>query len=114
MAGRNPYGLQALSVRLPLAVKCWSRSRPPACMPTSGTPSLACPMRCGSWGQGCASRATRSLAQIDRITSGDYAAITGLTVGGARGALDRLVDEGHSYEASPRAGTLTTCDLRSP
>jgi ATP-dependent DNA helicase RecG len=30
----------------------------------------------------------------DRITSGDYAAMTGLTLGGARGALDRLVDEG--------------------
>lgn len=30
----------------------------------------------------------------DRITSGDYAAMTGLTTGGARGALDRLVDEG--------------------
>lgn len=30
----------------------------------------------------------------DRITSGDYAAMTGLTVGGARGALDRLVDDG--------------------
>ncbi|WP_211221765.1 DUF5635 domain-containing protein [Granulicoccus phenolivorans] len=30
----------------------------------------------------------------DRITSGDYAEMTGLTKGGARGALDRLVDEG--------------------
>lgn len=30
----------------------------------------------------------------DRITSGDYAAMTGLTTGGARGALDRLVEEG--------------------
>ncbi len=29
----------------------------------------------------------------DRITSGDYAALTGLTVGGARGALDRAVDD---------------------
>lgn len=30
----------------------------------------------------------------DRITSGDYAALTGYTVTGARGALDRLVEEG--------------------
>lgn len=30
----------------------------------------------------------------DRITSGDYAAMTGLTTGGARGALDRLVEDG--------------------
>ena len=30
----------------------------------------------------------------DRITSGDYASMTGLTTGGARGALDRLVEEG--------------------
>lgn len=29
----------------------------------------------------------------DRITSGDYAALTGLTVAGARGVLDRLVQE---------------------
>jgi len=28
-----------------------------------------------------------------RLTSGDYAAITGLTKGGARGALDRLVED---------------------
>ena len=30
----------------------------------------------------------------DRITSGDYASLTGYTVTGARGALDRLVEEG--------------------
>ena len=30
----------------------------------------------------------------DRITSGDYSALTGLTPAGARGALDRLVQEG--------------------
>lgn len=29
----------------------------------------------------------------DRLTSGDYAAMTGLTAGGSRGALDRLVDD---------------------
>jgi ATP-dependent DNA helicase RecG len=34
------------------------------------------------------------LGSHDRITSGDYAAMTGLTTGGARGALDRLVEEG--------------------
>lgn len=33
-------------------------------------------------------------AVYDRITSGDYAALTGLTTTGARGALDRLVQEG--------------------
>lgn len=30
----------------------------------------------------------------DRITSGDYAALTGLSSAGARGVLDHLVDEG--------------------
>lgn len=34
------------------------------------------------------------LSVHDRITSGDYAALTGLTPAGARGALDRLVDDG--------------------
>lgn len=34
------------------------------------------------------------LAAHDRITSGDYAALTGLTPAGARGALDRLVEDG--------------------
>ncbi|WP_460682650.1 DUF5635 domain-containing protein [Nesterenkonia populi] len=40
----------------------------------------------------------------DRITSGDYAALTGLTTTGARGALDRLVQEGRLVrgEASGR------------
>ena len=40
----------------------------------------------------------------DRITSGDYAALTGLTTTGARGALDRLVHEGRLVrgEASGR------------
>lgn len=33
------------------------------------------------------------LATHDRITSGDYAALTGLTPAGARGALDRLVED---------------------
>lgn len=33
------------------------------------------------------------LRSHDRVTSGDYAAVTGLTTGGARGALDRLVDD---------------------
>lgn len=33
------------------------------------------------------------LGSHDRVTSGDYAAVTGLTTGGARGALDRLVDD---------------------
>lgn len=34
------------------------------------------------------------LSAHHRITSGDYAALTGLTPAGARGALDRLVDDG--------------------
>lgn len=34
------------------------------------------------------------LSSHDRITSGDYAALTGLSKPGSRGALDRLVDEG--------------------
>lgn len=34
------------------------------------------------------------LSAHDRITSGDYAALSGLTPAGARGALDRLVDDG--------------------
>lgn len=33
------------------------------------------------------------LGAHDRVTSGDYAAMTGLTTGGARGALDRLVED---------------------
>ena len=33
------------------------------------------------------------LTEHDRITSGDYSALTGLTTAGSRGALDRLVDE---------------------
>ena len=34
------------------------------------------------------------LSSHDRITSGDYGALTGLTTAGARGALDRLVGDG--------------------
>lgn len=34
------------------------------------------------------------LAGHDRITSGDYAALTGMSTAGARGVLDRLVDDG--------------------
>lgn len=38
--------------------------------------------------------ATAWLMTHDRVTSGDYAALTGLTTAGARGVLDRLVDDG--------------------
>jgi len=37
---------------------------------------------------------TAWMATHDRITSGDYAALTGLSAAGARGVLDRLVNDG--------------------